>query len=79
MLSQYEINKLKSKLRELGQDEIFIERYIDKVIRNHESFQVVFKKIDNWDKPDPNTFILQCLSVGLTAAVLGGWIAFISP
>lgn len=79
MLSQYEINKLKSKLREQGQDESFIERYIDRVIRNHESFKVVFKKIDNWDKPDPNMFILQCLSVGLTAAFLGGWIAFISP
>jgi len=78
LLSQYEINKLKSKLRELGQDEQFIERYIEKVIRNHERFNVVFEKIDNWDKPEPNMFILQCLSVGLTAALLGGWIAYIS-
>ena len=78
MLSQYEINKLKSKLRELGQDERFVERYIDKVIRNHESFNVVFNKIDNWEKSDPNTFILQCLSVGLAAALMGGWIAYIS-
>ena len=37
-MNQFELNQIRSKLRRLELDDQFIERYIDKLIRNKEPF-----------------------------------------
>ena len=37
-MNQFELNQIRSKLRRLDLDDQFIERYIDKLIRNKEPF-----------------------------------------
>ncbi|MAR07621.1 MAG: hypothetical protein CL862_11025 [Cyanobium sp. NAT70] len=78
MLTHYEINKIKAKLRQLEQTDEFIEQYIDKLQRNFESYQSACTTIEAWEKPDTNGFILQALVVGIVSACLGGCLALIS-
>ena len=74
-MNQFQLNQLRSKLRRLDLDDQFIERYIDKLIRNKELFVMASKAIDRWDKKDSGQFVLQALACGLIAALAGGWFA----
>lgn len=77
VMSQFEVNQIRSKLRRLDLDDQFIERYIDKLIRNKETFVMASKVIDRWDKKDSGQFVLQALACGLIAALAGGWFAIV--
>ena len=74
-MNQFEVNRIRSKLRRLDLDDQFIERYIDKLIRNKELFVSASKVIDLWEKKDSGQFVLQALACGLIAALAGGWFA----
>ena len=75
-MNQFELNQIRSKLRRLDLDDQFIERYIDKLIRNKEPFVTASKAIDRWEK-DSGQFVLQALACGLIAALAGGWFAVV--
>ena len=74
-MNQFELNQIRSKLRRLELDDQFIERYIDKLIRNKEPFVMASKVINRWEKKDSGQFVLQALVCGLIAALAGGWFA----
>ena len=76
-MNQFELNQIRSKLRRLDLDDQFIERYIDKLIRNKEPFVMAAKAIDRWEKKDSGHFVLQALVCGLIAALAGGWFAVV--
>ena len=76
-MNQFEIDQIRSKLRRLELDDHFIERYIDKLIKNKEPFVTASKAIDRWDKKDSGQFVLQALACGLIAALAGGWFAVV--
>ena len=76
-MNQFEVNQIRSKLRRLDLDDQFIERYIDKLIRNKEPFVTASKVIDRWEKKDSGQFVLQALACGLIAALAGGWFAVV--
>ena len=76
-MNQFELNQIRSKLRRLELDDQFIERYIDKLIRNKEPFVMASKVIDRWEKKDSGQFLLQALACGLIAALAGGWLAVV--
>ena len=76
-MNQFEINQIRSKLRRLELDDQFIKLYIDKLIRNKESFVTASKAIDRWEKKDSGQFVLQALACGLIAALAGGWFALV--
>ena len=76
-MNQFELNQIRSKLRRLELDDQFIERYIDKLIRNKEPFVMASKVIDRWEKKDSGQWVLQALSCGLIAALAGGWFAVV--
>ena len=76
-MKQFELNQIRSKLRRLDLDEQFIERYINKLIRNKEPFVTASNAIDRWDKKDSGQFLLQALACGLIAALAGGWFAVV--
>ena len=77
MMNQFELNQIRSKLRRLDLDDQFVEKYIDKLIRNKETFVTASKSIDRWDKKDSGQFVLQALACGLIAALAGGWLAVV--
>ena len=74
-MNQFELNQIRSKLRRLQLDDHFIERYIDKLIRNKEPFVTASRTIDRWDKKDSGQFVLQAFVSGLIAVLAGGWFA----
>ena len=76
-MNQFELNKIRSKLRRLNLDDQFIERYIEKLIRTKEPFVRASKLIDRWEKKDSGQFVLQALACGLIAALAGGWFAVV--
>ena len=76
-MNQFEINKIRSKLRRLDLDDQFIELYINKLIRNKERFVTASKSIDRWEKKDSGQFVLQALACGLIAALAGGLFAVV--
>ena len=76
-MNQFELNQIRSKLRRLDLDDQFIERYIDKLIRNKEPCVTASKAIDRWEKNDSSQFVLQALACGLIAALAGGWFAVV--
>ena len=49
-MNQFELNQIRSKLRRLELDDQFIERYLEKLIRNKEPFVTASKAIDRWEK-----------------------------
>ena len=77
-MNQFELNQIRSKLRRLDLDEQFIERYIEKLIRNKESFVMASKTINRWEKKDSGQFVLQALACGLIAALAGGLLAVVN-
>ena len=76
-MNQFELNQIRSKLRQLDLDEQFIKRYIEKLIMNKEPFVTASKAIDRWEKKDSGQFVLQALACGLIAALAGGWFAIV--
>ena len=76
-MNQFELNQIRSKLRRLDLDDQFIERYLEKLIRNKEPFVTASRAVDRWDKKDPGQFVLQALACGLIAALAGGWFAVV--
>ena len=76
-MNQYEVNRIRSKMRKLNLDDEFIDLYVNKLIRNREPYDMASKTIDQWEKRDSGQFILQALACGLIAAVVGGWFAVI--
>ena len=58
-------------------DDQFIERYLEKLIRNKEPFVTASKAIDRWERKDSGQFVLQALACGLIAALAGGWFAVV--
>ena len=76
-MNQFELNQIRSKLRRLDLGDQFIERYIDKLIRNKEPFCMASKTIDRWEKKDSGQFVLQALACGLIAALVGGCFAVV--
>ena len=76
-MNQYEVNRIRSKMRKLNLDDEFIDLYVNKLIRNRESYLMALKTIDGWEKRDSGQFVLQALACGLIAAVVGGWFAVI--
>ena len=76
-MNQFELNQIRSKLRQLELDDQFIEMYIDKLIRNKEPFVTASKAIDRWEKKDSVELVLQALVCGLIAALAGGWFAVV--
>ena len=74
-MNQYDLNRIRSKMRKLDLDDDFIDRYLDKLIRNNEPYVTASKDIDRWEKKDAGQFILQALACGLIAALAGGCFA----
>ena len=76
-MNQYDLNRIRSKMRKLDLDDGFIDRYLDKLIRNNEPYVTASKDIDRWEKKDAGQFILQALTCGLIAALAGGCFAVV--
>ncbi len=76
-MNQYEVNRIRSKMRKLNLDDEFIDLYVNKLIRNREPYVTASKTIERWEKKDSGQFVLQALACGVIAAVVGGWFAFI--
>ena len=76
-MNQYDLNRIRSKMRKLDLDDCFIDRYLDKLIRNNEPYVTASKDIDRWEKKDAGQFILQALACGLIAALAGGCFAVV--
>ena len=76
-MNQYDLNRIRSKMRKLDLDDGFIDRYLDKLIRNNEPYVTAIKDIDRWEKKDAGQFILQALACGLIAALAGGCFAVV--
>ena len=62
-MNQYDLNRIRSKMRKLDLDDGFVDRYLDKLIRNNEPYVTASKDIDRWEKKDAGQFILQALSL----------------
>ena len=76
-MNQFELNRIRSKLRKLELDEKFIEAYLEKLRRNNEPYVTASKAIDRWEKRSSGQFTLQALTCGLIAALAGGWFAVV--
>jgi len=76
-MNQYDLNRIRSKMRKLDLDDGFIDRYLDKLIRNNEPYVTASKDIDRWEKKDAGQFIIQALACGLIAALAGGCFAVV--
>ena len=76
-MNQYEVNRIRSKMRKLNLDDEFINLYVNKLIRNREPYVTASKTIDRWEERDSGQFVLQALACGLIAAVVGGWFAVV--
>ena len=77
-MNQFELNKIRSKLRKLGVGEEIARRYLKKLETDNEPYASAARKIEKWKKVDSNQFILQALVCGFIAAVAGGAIALIN-
>ena len=76
-MNQFDLNRIRSKLRKLDLDDGFVDRYLDKLIRNNEPYVTASKYIDRWERKDAGQFILQALACGLIAALAGGCFAVV--
>jgi len=76
-MNQFEMNRIRSKLRKLDLDDAFIAAYLEKLRRNNEPYTTAFKAIDRWEKKSSGQFVLQALTCGLIAAIAGGWLAVV--
>ena len=76
-MNQFDLNRIRSKLRKLDLDDGFVDRYLDKLIRNNEPYVTASKDIDRWERKDDGQFILQVLACGLIAALAGGCFAVV--
>lgn len=76
-MTQFELNKIRSKLRKIDINEDFIECYLQKLQYDNESYITAVRKIERWEKREPGQFVLQALACGLIAAVAGGVLAVV--
>ena len=74
-MNQFESNQIKSRLRRLELSEEFIDRYMQKLQINCESYRMACKTIDQWQKQDSREVVSQVLVCGTIAAVFGGFLA----
>jgi hypothetical protein len=74
-MNQFESNQIKSRLRRLELSEEFIDRYMQKLQINCESYRMACKTIDQWQKQDSREVVSQVLVCGIIAAVFGGFLA----
>lgn len=77
-MNQFEINRIKSKMRQLELSDYFIDRYLQKCNDNLITYESASNEIEQWSKRKPGEFILQALACGCIAAVFGGWVALMS-
>lgn len=74
-MTEFERNRIRSKLRQLALTDSAIERYLRRLDIDLETFDSASRVIDRWERRDPEQTVLQALVCGLIAAVLGGWLA----
>ena len=77
-MTELERNRLRAKLRRLAFTDAAIAACLQKLEANLETYASASRIIDRWEKPDPSQTVMQALSCGLIAALLGGWIASVS-
>ena len=75
-MSEVEINRLRARLHRLELSETVIERYLQRCASNLETYESACRTVDQWEKPNPEGFILQALVCGIGAALFGGWLAY---
>lgn len=74
-VTQFEINRIRAKMRRLEISESRIDLFIKHCDENLETYDSACRIIDQWQKENPSEMILQALVCGVIAAGLGGWIA----
>ena len=74
-MTELERNRIRAKLRRLALPDAEIERYLRNWLANLETYDSVCRTVDQWERRDPEDFILQVLVCGVAAALLGGWLA----
>ena len=77
-MTRFEINRIRSKMRQLDLSEYIIDRFLQKCADNLITYESALHEVDQWEKKNPSEFILQALACGAIAAVFGGWIALMS-
>ena len=77
-VTQFEINRIRAKMRQLELSESRIDLFIRHCDENLETYDSACRTIDQWKKENPGEMILQALVCGAIAATLGGWIALMS-
>ncbi len=75
-MTEVERNRIRAKLRRLEMSDAVIERYLHKCKTELETFASASRTVNQWEKPNPESFILQALVCGISAALLGGWLAY---
>ena len=77
-MTQFEINRIRAKMRKLELSESRIDLFLKDCEKNLETYDSACNTIDQWQKENPGEMILQALVCGVIAAAFGGWIALMS-
>ena len=77
-MTQFEINRIKAKLRKLEISESRIALFLKKCDENLTTYDSACRTIDQWHKDNPSETVLQALVCGFIAAGFGGWLALMS-
>ena len=77
-MTQFEINRIRAKLRQLELSERRINLFLKHCDENLETYDSACRTIDQWQKENPGETILQALVCCVIAAAFGGWIALMS-
>ena len=77
-MTQFEINRIRAKLRKLELSESRIEIFLKQCDDNLETYDSACRIINQWHKENPGEMILQALVCGFIAAAFGGWLALMS-
>ena len=73
-VTQFEINRIRAKMRQLDLPQTSIDRFLKECSENLETYESACRTIDQWSKENPGEMILQALACGVIAAVFGGWL-----
>ena len=76
-MTQFEINRIRAKLRKLELSDKRIELFLKQCNDNLETYDSACRIINQMHKENPGETILQALVCGLIAAGFGGWLALI--
>ena len=74
-MTEFELNRLRARLRRLEFTEEAIDRTSRRFQRDLETFESASWIIDRLEHENPGQTVLQALACGVIAAVLGGWFA----